>query len=216
MKQFIIIISILFSTVFVFGQVESGFVYEVGIGAGFFTGNHNLSPRGVIYRENYKSASPSLNARAHYVFNNNMSLGLKYHSFTTTGNYFTETLNRITENINAYYIAPQVGYVYPVSSKVSLGLNTGIGYLYYLNTGLESGSEYSIHSNLAGGNADFSLEYFLKNNLSLGLNTAFFSSFYSNKIHVDKNGSSYIVKPDNWNKIRISKVDFSVFLRIKI
>lgn len=216
MKHLLIIASLLFSTAFAFAELPSHFIYEVGIGNGHLTGNHNLSPRGVEYRDNYEITSPSLNVKAFYVFKNQMMIGLKYHSFFTTGDYYAEILNRITENITSYYIAPQVGLKFPVSSKLSLDLNAGVGYLYYLNRGLEDGAEYDMNSNLLGGNADFSLEYFLKNKISLGLNTSFQSSFYAGKLHSDANGSNYTTTPGNWDEIRINKVDLSLFLRIHI
>lgn len=216
MKQVFFLTMFSFLSTFVFSQTKPQVLYEVGSGCGFLIGNHNLSPRGVIYRDSYKGASPSFYGKANYILKNNMLVGLKYHSFFTTGDYFTETLNRVTENITAHYIAPQIGYTYPINPKLSLSMNTGVGYLYYRNTGLENGTEYNIHSNMVGGNTDLAVEYFLKDKFSVGLNTAYFGSLYSDKIRDNTNKRSYSIEPEDWNKIRINKVDFSLFFRIHI
>ena len=215
LTQFVAIIAIFGFSLSVYAQDTNErfpkIIYELGIGKGTLIGVQNLSPWGVDYRKNY-SGGFYWQMQAIFVFRNNLSLGLKGDMFTTAGNYVISNNQRVIENIMIGYLAPQIGIVRPVSSRMSIIANIGIGYALYHSSGLLDNTEYLIRSNMLGFNMDFSMDYLLTKNLAMGYRASLFSA-HSRNLHRDINGVKDKIELNNWDRISPNRFGFSVFLR---
>jgi hypothetical protein len=187
------------------------FMYEVGVGKGTLVGFQNISPWGVHYRGNYDSGM-YLTLQFNYITKNRSFYGLKYDVFTTVGNYEIANSQRIAENINVVYLAPQIGWIRSVSPRLSIISNYGLGYSLYDNNGLLDNTEYRMISHMLGANLDFSMDYHFTKNLTMGCKTSLFAA-YSWKLNRDIDGVKDKVTFDKWDRINPARFDFSVFLR---
>ena len=191
------------------------FSIEAGFGSNSLIGKQNLSPWGAEYRKNYDHAITSY-LRANYLFSDRTSLGLMANSMVAFGNYALNTGETIIENITTYYIAPQLGFYYPISKRLVTNYNAGFGYLYYQSNGLMDGTtEYTIHSHLPGVNADVSLEYFPRKNMSVGGSLSAFSAFDTKKQHRKIGGASKeTITTNKWDVINISNIGLNFYVKL--
>jgi len=186
--------------------------YEIGLGKSVLATRHNISPWGIRYRGNY-SGGTNFNAQANYIFKDQRSsLGLKLDMFGTAGNYEIENNQLVAENINVFYLAPQIGSFYFINPRVSFFYGIGVGYALYQNGGLLNNTEYNIYSHMLGVNADMSLDYMLTKRVAIGGKFSVFGAF-SDKQHREIEGNKSDISMDKWNKIQPIRTDFSIFLR---
>ncbi|MGC3977502.1 MAG: hypothetical protein QM751_04275 [Paludibacteraceae bacterium] len=111
-------------------QNEKNFLLEAALGNSSFVGQSNLSPFGAHYRDNHNNGL-SLDAKVLYVFSDNTTTGIKYNSFSVSGNYELDLSNKIADNVNTFYLAPQLGTIYFIKEQFSFRYLVGLGYLYY-------------------------------------------------------------------------------------
>ena len=216
LKLIVAIFAILSFSYALYAQEENNrspkFTYEAGFGKSILAGFQNMSPWGVHYRGNYNSGY-GINAQFNYIFKDRSLLGLKFDGFGVAGNYKIEDNQLVTENINTYYLAPQLGWWRSISPRVSFLSNIGVGYALYQSSGLLDNTEYSIYSHMLGFNVDISLDYLITKQTSIGCKTSVFGAF-SDKQYREIGGEKSEFKMDKWNKINPSKIDFSIFYRI--
>lgn len=194
-------------------QESKKFMVEAGVGGSFLFGHSNLSPWGIDYRKNYNKGQV-LYGGMRYIFDDNTYMGVKVNLFSTTGNYEISGLGKVAENIYTYYVAPQVGSTIKLCEKLSLSGGIGAGYMYYLSEGLLSGKEFKIDSHFLAFNIDASLDYFIKENLSIGLNNSLMTHASGKKINTEIAGVSEKVTLNKWNRIDVSP--YSISLSIKV
>ena len=166
------------------GTREAGspsFSAEVGIGANLLPNyGQMLSPQGVHYRNQYNPVTGAY-VQLNYVFRNRDMLGIRYAGYSTMGNYELATGQRMAENIQYQYVAPQYGFLQPVTRRANFLLTVGVGYLNYKNDGLMDNTEVKVVSHMLGVNAGLALDWQLTRNFSVGCRIDALGGFLGDK-----------------------------------
>ncbi|MFV0391553.1 MAG: hypothetical protein ACK5KP_06705 [Paludibacteraceae bacterium] len=183
--------------------------WDMGVGASSLSAKSNYSAYGAHYRANYTSGL-QINSKLLYSLKDNTNFGLKYNLFSSGANYVLQDNQAVVENLLVNYIAPQLGYEYILSPKVSFLQTVGLGYAHYQSKGLKADNEYNaVNANLLGGNADLALYYNLSSKTSIGFLTSVIVSIYSKEAPILTGNND-----SKWNKLNLSRFDFSLNYRV--
>ncbi len=215
MNKFLIILISFLTFSCLKAQDNVRLIYDVGVGGTFIPTTSNFSSWGVAYRSNFHSAL-NAGAKAMYVWKNKTSTGLKLNMLSMGSNYSLLDSRLVIDNVHSYYIAPQIGSVFPWNERYLFDMSVGAGYMLYNSTGFIDNIAYKNYSHLLGLNADLSLSYLLKGNTSVGVMSSFYTSAFSKNIYRDIGGVKQQIESDKLNKLNLSKIDFSLFIRIHL
>ena len=193
--------------------VTPSFSAEVGIGANLLPNyGQMLSPQGVHYRNQYNPVTGAY-VQLNYVFRNRDMLGIRYAGYSTMGNYDLATGQRMAENIRYQYVAPQYGFLQPVTRRANFLLTVGVGYLNYKNDGLMDNTEVKVVSHMLGVNAGLALDWQLTRNFSVGCRIDALGGFLGDKQHRTIGNETNRVETNRWNTIRVTQLDLGIYLR---
>ena len=193
--------------------VTPSFSAEVGIGANLLPNfGQMLSLQGVHYRDQYNPVT-SAYVQLNYVFRSRDMLGIRYAGYSTMGNYDLASGQRMAENIQYQYVAPQYGFLQPVTRRANFLLTVGAGYLNYKNDGLMDNTEVKVVSHMLGVNAGLALDWQLTRNFSVGCRIDALGGFLGDKQHRTIGNETYRVETNRWNTIRVTQLDLGIYLR---
>lgn len=208
-KVFVCFLFVLFC-MSVSAQTYSGdkFIVSAELGQGVLFGRSNLSAFGVDYRGEYKKGF-SGNVRALFLIDKSWAVGLKYNLFSSSANYALFDGNRVADDVDVQYVAPQFGIRRMINEKFVLSGTLGAGYMHYQSNGIYDGNgEFECTSSSLGVNMDFMLEYRLFKNFAVSGGVSFLGSNGFKKIKVMQDEESETLRPDKWNRIRMLRVDY--------
>lgn len=186
---------------------------EASLGTHILSGASQLSPWGAHYRNNY-STGIAATVAARFIFSDNSYLGAKLNMFNGAANYDLAPDKKVADNINLFYVAPQIGDIIYLNKKLMLQSEAGIGYMHYLNEGLLSDDEFKYSSHMMGINTDISLNYFIQKQFSIGLNLGFITSVAGGKELINKiAGANETIKLNKWDRLNFSAMNVSISVK---
>lgn len=202
----------------------TGWYGNFNAGVGVLSGNSNLSPLGMSYRKNYKSGRIA-DVQAGYQWNRFWHAGLRFNQLWTSGNYESDTnvsAASFSDNIKVYYIAPQIGLNLYSGGRVDLWLQAGTGYINYRNEFYsfydngEKADKLTYTSSSVAVNGDLKLDYRLTKNLYVNatISTLYGGNFKKVKVKNEDNVKE-TAKPEDFNRIKLWRTDFSLGLTVK-
>lgn len=208
MKKVIVCVLFVLFCMLISAQTYSGdkFIVSAELGQGVLFGKSNLSVFGVDYRGEYKKGF-SGNVRALFIIDKNWTVGLKYNIFSSSANYALLDGERVADDVNVQYVAPQFGVRRMINEKFVLSGTLGAGYMHYQSKGVCDG-EFECTSSSLGVNMDFMLEYRLFKNLAVNGGVSFLGGNGFKKMKVIKDQVSETLRPDKWDRIRVLRVDY--------
>jgi hypothetical protein len=217
MRQRVFIICALLSVVALSSSAQETWKQRISatldMGVGVLTGNSNLSPYGIDYRKTYKTGF-SGNLNLNYRFDDDFLVGLKFNGFNASGNYTLSADERVAEDLQLTYIAPQFGYSVKFAKRFRWDWIVGLGYLRYYNEGLLNDTERKFTGNMLGSNVDMTLTYRLFKGVHIGVNTSLMYRVSGSKLKMKEGSTTTTLKPDKWNEIKMHRFDAQLVLRI--
>lgn len=181
----------------------------VGVGEGF--AKSNLSSYGVHYRDKLKSGM-SYSLSVLYKFNSEFILGAKFSQFVASDNYMLNEGGAVAEDLDLYYVAPQIGTRYAIGEKWDLDVNIGVGYMYYHNKSLYEETERKCTKGFLGSNLDLEITRKVYGNLSIGVGLSL-TGGNTSSLKESMGGKSETLKLDKWNKIQVVRTDLTLTLK---
>jgi hypothetical protein len=185
----------------------------IDLGGGFLVGQSNLSPFGVDYRKNYSSGM-NANVKLAYSFTKSESIGLKYNILVASGNYDIKGDASVADDLTLHYLAPQYIYTHTIGKKLLLNYSIGAGYLMYRGKSLLGAQELKNRVNMWAANIDLALLYPVSKRVNMGVNAGIMTAFNGSKLSRTTNGVKEMIKLDDWNKIKINRVDLCFVFQV--
>lgn len=174
------------------------------------------------YIKNIKSGY-KIAGQAHYMFWDNMGLGVDYNFFHSSANIegYVQTYASYNSNITYLKVEDNVFTNYVGASLLSesrfgkdkfrLGSQFSLGYTMYRDEVLYNQQPTLITGNTLGMNFEIGLEYFVISNLSIGANACYFISSIS-KIKVDDGNGVTTIELGDDEKESLNRLDASFSL----
>ncbi|MFV0587819.1 outer membrane beta-barrel protein [Bacteroides reticulotermitis] len=185
---------------------DSRVLVSVDFGKGVLFGKSNLSPLGVDYRGEYKSGY-SINAKALYLLDKHWGVGLKYNYFGASQDYLLADNAKYADDIEMYYVAPQLEIRCPFKDAFVLACTVGAGYMHYQNKGLGA-KEVKYTASSFGTNMDLKLEYKILKKLSLIGGASCLTGNNFKKLKMASEDETVTIEPDSRNRIRLFRMDY--------
>ena len=149
MRKLILFFLFVFSVTVGFAQSFSGDKLFISVdgGKGVLFGKSNLSPFGVNYRGEYNGGL-TCNVKTLYRIDKFWVAGLKFNLSGTSANYTLDDETNVADNVELWYLGPQLGFKIPITERTLISCVLGAGYLHYRDEG-RSNSEYKLTDHLA-------------------------------------------------------------------
>ena len=167
MRKLILSFLFVLSSIIGFAQSFSGDKLFISVdgGKGVLFGKSNLSPFGVNYRGEYNGGL-TCNVKTLYRIDKFWVAGLKFNLSGTSANYTLDDKTNVADNVELWYLGPQLGFKIPITERTLISCVLGAGYLHYRDEG-RSNSEFKCTSGALAGNMDFLVEYKLTDHLAV-------------------------------------------------
>lgn len=211
MRKLILSFWFVLSSIMGFAQNFSGDKLFISIdgGKGVLFGKSNLSPFGVNYRGEY-SGGLTCNVKALYRIDKLWVAGLKFNLSGTSANYSLDDETNVADNIELWYLGPQLGFKLPVTQRTLISCVLGAGYLHYRDEG-RANAEFKCTSGILAGNMDFLVEYKLTDYLAVNGGFSIMSGDFK-KIKTTIDGGKETWRPDKLDRIYVRRLDFQLGL----
>lgn len=178
-------------------------------GKGVLFGKSNLSPFGANYRGEYNGGM-MCNVKALYRVNKFWVAGLKVNLSGTSANYTLTDETKVADNVELWYIGPQLGFKLPIAERTLVSCVLGVGYLHYRDEG-RSNTEFKYTSSVLAGNMDFIVEYKLTDHLAVNGGFSIMSGNFK-KIKATVDDKKETLHPDKLDRIYIRRIDYQLGL----
>ena len=119
--------------------------------------------------------------------------GLKFNLSGTSANYALDDGTNVADNVDLWYLGPQLGFKIPINERTFFSYVLGVGYLHYRNEGRS--------------NADFKLTDHLAVNGGFSILTGDFK-----KIKATVDDKKETLRPDKLDRIYVRRLDFQLGL----
>lgn len=164
---------------------------EAAAGYNWLT-NSNITPFGIHYRDNYKggfSGSVSVN----YLFADDWGVGIHYSALGTEGNFDLDASNKVSENIDVNYIAPQIRLVDARRGRWGYAASLGVGYLWYKNNGWMNETDYEVTAHACGVHGSILVSYRVMPHMDVFANLNSFDALKMKDVECTAQGGTQII-----------------------
>lgn len=183
---------------------------SVDAGIGTLLGKSNISSFGVGYRKDFNSGFAA-NIRANYLLNKGLQVGLKFNIFQASENLSSE-LGTIPEDVDLYYIAPQLGLCHKINEKWTFETMAGFGYMHYGSQSKVDDVERECSRGLLGSNFDLTITRHLFKHIHLGAGISLMGG-QTSKLNEKMGGVNETIKLEKSDKIKLLRTDFVISVR---
>lgn len=211
MKTFVLSFLFVLFTLAGFAQnfSEDKLFISVEGGKSVLFGKANLSPFGVDYRGEYDGGM-MCGVKALYRIDKFWVAGLKFNLSATSANYALDDETKVADNVELWYLGPQLGFKLPINDRLLFSYVVGVGYLHYRDEG-RSAADFKCKSGVMAGNMDFLLEYKLTKHLAVNGGFSVLSGDFK-KIKMTVNDKKETIRPDKLDRIYMRRIDFQIGL----
>ena len=182
---------------------------SVECGKGVLFGKSNLSPFGIGYRGVYDGGL-MCNVKALYRIDMFWVAGLKFNLSGTSANYGLDDGTNVADNVDLWYLGPQLGFKIPINERTFFSYVLGVGYLHYRNEG-RSNADFKCSSGAFAGNMDFGIEYKLTGHLAVNGGFSILTGDFK-KIKMTLDDVEETLRPDKLDRIYVRRLDFQLGL----
>ena len=211
MRKLILFFLFVFSVTVGFAQSFSGDKLFISVdgGKGVLFGKSNLSPFGVNYRGEYNGGL-TCNVKTLYRIDKFWVAGLKFNLSGTSANYALDDGTNVADNVDLWYLGPQLGFKIPINERTFFSYVLGVGYLHYRNEG-RSNADFKCSSGAFAGNMDFGIEYKLTDHLAVNGGFSILTGDFK-KIKATVDDKKETLRPDKLDRIYVRRLDFQLGL----
>lgn len=181
------------------------------VGAGVLLGNSNLSSYGADYQKNF-NCGLSANIEANYKIKKDFLIGAKFNLFTASENLGTKEGESIAEDVQLYYIAPQVGFSKKFAKSWHFDWLMGGGYMHYNSKSQLESNELKCNKGFFGANFDLNITRHLFKHIYLGAGVSFMGGNTS-ELKTELGNTEQTVKLNDTDKIKMLRADFTLSIK---
>lgn len=136
--------------------------------------------------------------------------GLKFNLSGTSANYTLDDETNVADNVELWYLGPQLGFKIPITERTLISCVLGAGYLHYRDEG-RSNSEFKCTSGALAGNMDFLVEYKLTDHLAVNGGFSVLSGDFK-KIEMTADEKKETLRPNKLDRLYMRRLDFQLGL----
>ena len=183
---------------------------SVDAGIGTLLGKSNISSFGAEFRKNFNNGFTA-NIRANYLLNKEVQAGLKYNLFQASENLTTGS-GIVPEDVELYYIAPQLGVCLKINEKWTFETMAGTGYMHYDSQSKVNNVERKCSRGFLGSNFDLTITRHLFKHIHLGAGISLMGG-QTSKLNEKVGGVNETIKLEKSDKIKLLRTDFVISVR---